>query len=333
MRRAAALLMVGFAAGAGARDAGGFLSLIHTPNDGTPAVVVVGGSFEAVVTEEMPLRIANDSSTHALNLEWHTLPDGRCRARCTVPAAAAPGPYTLQAGDGGQADGNARSVYVVEAFPDTYLAAHIAAPRIGSERHKRPAHEIFAEVIQAVNTSDAAVALISGDLTEHGEQAELRSFLDGLGACTVPTFVSPGPRDRAFAAEAFGPPARVFRYGEDGYLAFGGRDTRVTGELGSEDADIQRMRRLIKPCRWSIGLCDSCGPGLGMRTQVTLFLDDPLDHVFCSLDDAGGEPVSLPWGTTAVTETAPGLDGFMGLFEVTPTGIVPRDRRPAARMK
>ena len=334
MRRLLALLTLGAAASAGARDADGFLYLIHSPNDGSPAVLAPGESFEAALTGEMPLLLTNDSGSYALEPQWERLPDGGCRAACAVPAAAAPGLYALEAGEGAGADRNERAVCIVETSPESYLAAHIAAPRIGSERHERPAAGIFTEVAAAVNASGAALALISGDLTEHGDPAELRGFLEVLNTCTIPTFVSPGPRDRAVAVRAFGPAARTVRYGHDGFLAFGGQDTRVSGEFGAEDARVQRLRRVIKPSRWSIGLCDSCGRGMGMRAQMTLFLDDPLDHVLCGPDGGEGEEPALPpWGTVPVTQSPPSLDGFMRLINVTPTAIVPRDPRPVAKVK
>jgi predicted phosphodiesterase len=327
---AAALLVGMVCTPSQARDQDGVLALIQTPNCGAPALAQPGNTFEAVLTEQADLGLtASAGGVFPLTVSWQTLPGGMQHASCLVPQDAPPGTYGLMASVRGRSDVNVRSVYVFEAFPEAYAVAHVTDVHIGAEDRPRTSEAIFRDVIKTVNESGASIALFTGDLTHNGESDQFRRFLEILDTCILPTFVCPGNHDRQSLnyEQVFGPLVYYFWFGEDGYLAFDTKDYNTADDLGRQDADLQVFRRAIKPARWSIGFTHRYEPGMGMRSQIVLFLDNPLDFLVCGHTHRSNKPdeTHVPWGTTAITITPAAIDGYLRLIEVTPRGIRPRE--------
>lgn len=325
-----ALLVLALTTAAWAREPDSVLGLIQAPNDGRPAIVRPGGVFEAVVTERAELRIATPRSSHKLTVAWDPLAGGWMKALCTVPSDASPGTYVLEAVAGDEIDQAVRSVYLRETLPDYYTIAHLAGIHIGSDRHARSAKAIFADLIQAVNASSAVFVLITGDLTEDGSPDAFRGFIAVLDQCAKPTFVCPGKRDlREGRYETFfGAPTYMFRFGRDGYLAFNmGAPAIDEAGLGRQVADLHVFRRVIRPARWSIGFTHEYNPAWDMRSQIVLFVDDPLDYLFFGQrrPENAEKDVKVPWGTTTFTATPAGIDGAMRLVDVSPGAVRPRE--------
>ena len=312
-----------------ARDAQGLLDLIITPNDGMPAMVAPGGAFDAVLREKGELKMLRDGKSLPLTAEWTALPGGSFRAHCTVPAEATVGAWSLECAAGGKTDSTVRAVYVLAEFPEYYIIAHLSDVHIGNDSAPGASEETLRKTVTAVNDSDASFVVITGDLTHNGIPDQFRRFLAVLDTCAVPTFVCPGNHDRTGQnyETFFGPLTYRFTFGRDGYLAFDTKDFVVADSLGPQDGLLCEYRRELKPCRWVIGLTHRYEPTMGMRAQLTLFVDDPLDlllfgHIHRELDPAKGEV--MPWGTTPMVTVPAGINGKYRLIDITAQGPRPR---------
>jgi len=324
-----------------ARNAQGLLDVIETPNDGMPALILQGGSFEIVANTRAELNLSGEQGTVQLEVHWNDLPGGQMKAVCRVPEQISPGAYAVHAVTGDHTDINVRSVFVLQEFPDRYTIAHVTDSHIGSDRHDRTSEAIFQDVINTVNSSGAAFALITGDLTENGDADQFARFIEILNTCTLPTFVCSGNHDRKDLnyENAFGPDAYMFWFGKDGYIGFDTKDFNVADDLRAQPGDLQVLRRAIKPARWAIGFSHRYEADMGMRAQLTLFVDDPLDwFIFGHWHRANKETeVTVPWSgatkSTPITVTPAAINGAMRLFEVGPSGIKPGEVQIVAETK
>ncbi|MFA6242774.1 MAG: metallophosphoesterase [Candidatus Hydrogenedentales bacterium] len=335
LRSAACAVLMGSVlavAMAGAREPDGTLGLLRTPNNGMPVIVKPGDAFSVTAQRNATLALRGPDSVSELQVQWTEAPGGAAKGQCTVPADTAPGTYALEAKAGEATDTNLRAVYVVEAFPSAYVVAHITDTHIGSTRHKRASEEIVRDVFAAANATDAAFVLVTGDLTDGGEAAQFLSFLSVMDTCTKPTFVCAGNHDRKELnyERFFGPDVYSFRFGEDGYLSFDTKDFVVADDLSAQSTEIQLQRRAIKAARWSIGFTHRYEADMGMRTQIALFIDDPLDHLIFGHwhRENSEQQKSVPWnawrGATRITVTPAAIDGTMRLFDVDKSSIAPR---------
>ncbi|NIA13830.1 MAG: hypothetical protein GWP08_07090 [Nitrospiraceae bacterium] len=324
---------------AAARGPDGALDILHTPNNGLPVIVLPGTSFDAVARAGGALHLVNEQSGAKIPLDaqWVDVPGPVKHAQCTVPGDTPPGAYALEVADGDRVDRNRRAVYVRESFPDHYAIAHLTDTHIGSARHPRPAADIFRDAIQAVNNSSAAFCVITGDLTDDGKPEQFKRFLDILDTCAIPTFVCPGNHDRLALnyENTFGLNTYLFWFGSDAYLSFDTKDFNVATELGRQDADLHVFRRAAKPARWTIGLTHRYEPDMGMRSQLTLFVDNPLDHLIYGHTHRANreDETTVPWGTTQITVTPAAVDGQMRWIDISPLEIKPRAPERVAQVE
>ncbi len=331
------VLIASWAAAARAPD--GTLAIIYTPNNGIPAMVQPGGTFEAVLTGKAPLQLLGPNGPIPLRIHWEERPSPFFHARCTVPAQTPTGCYALEAVARDQRDRNSRSVYVVESFPETYSLVHVTDSHIGSNRHPRPSEAIFRDLLSFINEMaepgrspeegevKPAFVLISGDLTEDGTADQFKKFVELLDHSVLPTFVCPGNHDRLAHnyEKNFGPATYMFRFGEDGYLAFDSKDFLTADELGPQDGQLETLRRAMAACRWAIGFTHRYEPLMGMRSQMVLFVDNPLDFlIFGHWHRENTEQEKrVPWGSTAITVTPAAIDGSLRLIRIGPYSITP----------
>ncbi len=321
-----AILAAGVAA---ARQPDGTLGTLLTPNNGMPAIVTPGGAFDAMLARKAELRLAGDGGAPSMSIEWSELPGNRFAAHCTVAADAAPGVYALEAvSDGGAADRNVRSVYVRADMPAAYSFVQLTDTHVGSDRHARPADAIFADALNAANQTQAVFVAISGDLTEGGEMPQFQRFLEVLDTCALPTYVCPGNHDRlALHYESvFGPLNYVFRFGKDGYLVFDTKDFIPADDLGTEVSELQRYRDAIKPGRWSVGITHRYEPFMSVRSQLVLFVDDPLDYLIFGHRhrENNEDEKTVPWRTTPIYFMEATVDGYMRVFDVSEKEVKPQ---------
>lgn len=334
MKRLQVLLFALLSTTALARGPDGTLALIQTPNNGIPVIVKPGTRFEALVTEKTTSLKLEGPKTIPLDATWTPLPGGKMRATCTVPADAPIGTYALEAVAGDRTDSNSRSVFVRESFPKTYVVAHPTDTHIGSNRNPRTSEAIFSDVITAVNGSDAAFVVITGDLTENGNADQFRSFLKVLDRCRLPTYVCAGNHDRQGLnyEQFFGPDTYMFWFGEDGYISFDTKDRSFASEWGEQDAHLQVFRRTLDHARWVVGFSHRYEIGQGMRSQLILFVDNPLDYLIFGHWHRDSEDV-VPWGTTPYTATAAAINGTMRYFVVSPRGVRSRRSERVAKIR
>lgn len=324
-----AMLLLGLCGAATARNADGTLGLIQAPHGGMPVLTEPGGAFEVLLREPADLRLEG-AHTLVLDPVWTPVPGGSL-GRCVLPANAPEGAYAITVPG---RDSNARAVYVRNGFPEVYAFAHITDTHVGSERHPRASADIVREVFAAASASDALFVAVTGDVTHNGTPDQFRAFLALLDACALPTFVQAGNHDRADThfEQFFGSGIYRFQFGPDGYLAFDTKDYLVADELTAQDGLLERYRRELKPVRWSIGLTHRFEPNMGMRAQMVLFVDNPLDYLVFGhwhRENRKDERV-VPWGRTRMVATPAAIDGTYRIIDVTVQGLRPRPvERPA----
>jgi predicted phosphodiesterase len=312
-----------------ARGPDGTLALIRTPNNGVPVIVAPGGGFEAVLTEQASLRLVGNQGARDLTVSWEELPGGAAKARCALETDIPPGTYALEATANGVTDRVLRCVFVRPSFPEYYLIAQLTDTHLGAERNGRPAADIFRDAIKAVNESPAVFAIITGDLTDSGDPGQFQQLLEVLDTCRAPTFVCPGNHDRGGGRyeRFFGPTTYVFRFGEDGYLGFDTKDFVTADDLSAQDADLEVDRRAIKSARWAIGFTHRYESNMGMRSQIVLFVDNPLDHLILGHWHRANteQEKTVPWGTTPITVTPATVDGYVRIFEISAKSVKGRE--------
>jgi predicted phosphodiesterase len=312
----------------GARETDGTLGLLRSPNNGMPVITTVTPSFDATLTEQATLSLTREGISTKLATTWTPLPNGLFLAQCTTPEALLPGTYALNAETEHQKDSNNRSVYVMESMPETYVIAHITDVHIGTTRHPRKDTAIIGDVIASLNASNAALALFTGDLTENGEYEQFQNFLALLDTCRMPTFVMSGNHDRQARhyEQFFGVQTYAFRFGKDGYLVFDTKDYLIADELGEQDGLLHYYRRQIRDARWSIGLTHRYDLTMGIRAQLTLFVDDPLDYLlYGHYHREAGEQDGIPWGNTEIIMTPAAINGQYRLIGVDEQGLHPQE--------
>ncbi len=322
--------------GADARNPDGTLGLIRTPNNGLPVIITAGDVFEATVTSEATLALVNDNGAWPLEAEWKSLPGGLQQARCQAPDDVPPGEYALYATSSEHEDNNRRAVFVFETIPEEYLIAHVTDTHIGTTRHPREDMAIIADVIEAVNTSEAAFALITGDLTENGAEAQFLRFMEVLDTCRLPTFVVPGNHDRMPGnyERFFGPHTYRFWFGADGYLGFDTKDFLIADSMTPQDGRLHYYRRQLRPARWSVGFTHRYDVTMGMRAQLILFVDDPLDYLmYGHYHREAGDQDGIPWGRTTAIMTPAAINGQLRFIEVDSQGIRPLETVTAASLQ
>lgn len=246
--------------------------------------------------------------------------------------------------------------------PAAYRLVHIAAPRITDGEEGAADRERLARVLAALGTpepetetpassdseqAEAAddeegaaaprelpfgLAVITGPLTQHGTAEEFTALRMIIDDSPVPVHVAPGPEDMrtGLYTASFGRSPTLARFGADGYLLFDTSDVLPVEDISEQAGALQQMRRSIAGVRWAFGAAHAYSLRMGMRAQMALFIDTPLDALLVSetdVRDETGAP-AMPWGQTLVVETPAFARGVVRIIEVYPYGIAPRE--PAA---
>lgn len=328
MRRGPIVCLIAALLGGAAfgREDDGTLSWIQTPHEGVPALLTPGDAFDATLTvRPSELRLVDEAGKpHALEVTWRETESTDVRGRCATPAALAPGTYALEAVGADGVDRVPRAVFVRESLPALYAFTHVTDVHVGIG----DAAVLFRKLIETINGSQSVFVLLTGDLTESGTPEQFREFLEILNTCTLPTFVCAGNHDRLDVnyRRFLGPGAYAFTFGEDGYIVFDTKDYHIAPELGAQDGFLEAARRRLKPCRWVIGATHRYDPDMGMRSQLVLFVDSPLDHLFVGHEHRANREgeVTVPWGTTAITLTPAAKNGAYRTVIVSASGIKPQ---------
>lgn len=316
-----------FAMGASARESDDTLGLLQAPHEGNPALVTKKGAFSLLLRAKAEeVRLERDGASIVLATDWKEAA-GLWHGQCQVPEETPEGAYAVAATAGGQTDRNVRSVFVYTSFPEHYRFAQLTDIHVGNDRKWGPGADIFRKAIETVNASDAAFVILTGDLTHSSDPDQYHQFLDILNTCTLPTFVTPGNHDREHGQyeRVFGNPTYTFNFNDDAYLSYDTKDMVTANEYGAQDADLELLRRAMRPARWSIGFTHRYEPSIGMRSQLVLFVDGPLDYlIFGHVHRANNEDEKVvPWGATPFTTTPATIDGYWRMFDISANAIKP----------
>lgn len=307
-----------------ARQDDGKLGLIRVPNNGIPTVTVAGESFEVVLLAEAELHLEGAGNLFPLEVTWQGSRGDRVYGEAALPANIPPGCYALVGKSDSDEDRNLRSVYIVEALPESYAFAHITDMHTGTKRHERADRDILLELLAQVNDSEADFALITGDVTDHGTAEEFASLLELLDTCRIPTFLAPGNHDRGDSTytDFFEHLTYAFQFGRDGYLSFDTKDYLIADEMNVQNSLLYLYRRELRPCRWSVGMTHRYDPDMGMRAQLTLFVDDPLDYLLVGHTHRELRTNDqIPWGKTRTIMTPAAINGSWRLVRVDDQGL------------
>ncbi|NLN91822.1 MAG: metallophosphoesterase [Candidatus Hydrogenedens sp.] len=307
-----------------ARQEDGSLGLIRVPNNGRPVIATAGDAFEIILLEEAQLHLEREGLVFPLETNWRESRGKRVYGEATLPADLPAGCYSLCGKNSEIQDVNLRSVYIVEALKESYAFAHITDMHTGTTRHKRSDREILLELLGQVNESDADFSLITGDVTDHGTAEEFLSLLEILDTSRIPTFLAPGNHDRTDSnyADFFEHLTYAFQYGRDGYLSFDTKDYLIADEMNVQNSLLYLYRRELRPSRWSVGMTHRYDPDMGMRSQLTLFVDDPLDYLLVGHTHREARTGDqIPWGKTRLIMTPAAINGSWRLVRVDDQGL------------
>ncbi|MCX8065841.1 MAG: metallophosphoesterase [Candidatus Hydrogenedentes bacterium] len=314
-----------------ARNVDGTLSLIKLPNEGVPVVVAKGQDFKVLTENKGELFLVDgDGKKFPLQPLWKSLSSGKWEAKVWLSEAYPPGAYSIQLiGDNGEVDTNFRSVWIFEGFYEYYTFAHISDVHIISMDSSNDNTATFEKVINRVNSSDAQFVLITGDITHNGSIEEMKAFLKLLNKFVKPTFVCAGNHDRSSNNYElfFYTSTYAFRFSKDGYIVFDSREYRVADPWDEQDNVVYRYRRELKPSRWVFGVTHRYEYTMGMRLQLALFVDDPVDYLLYGhihRENTKEESV-LPWGKTTVFVVPACKDGYFRVYDVGEGGVFPRE--------
>lgn len=305
------------------RDASGRLQDILAPHSGAPAVLSPGGALEVVLTTPGDLVLENGELRYSLRADWRSLPGDRVGDTVPLPREVAPGRYALAYADG--RDRNRAAVFVLAEMPEVYALAHLAGPQISAaEGENHGAEAALAKALQA----NAALVLMSGPLTGSNGSKEYEALIAWIEMQTTPIFVSPGSQERqdGLWRSYFGAPVDGFRFGPDGFMALGLLDAFGAGELDGDMGAIQRLRRVLKPQRWVVGFTGTNVMQWGMRSQLTLLADDPIDALLVGARQTEASPAEglMPWGATITLPAPPAESGGVHIIDMTHAAMLPR---------
>ena len=229
-----------------------------------PAVTVPGGSMTVQsIQQGLPVVLAGPADV-ALQASWAESAVNGIEARCVVPTDAAPGRYDLIVGE----ERREGAVWVLESIPASYRIAFVSG------------HEP-AGLVQAATAAVEAEAL---GLVFIGADADAAPYRAAARETTLPVWVT-GVGDRSEWPFAF-----AAAIGQDTLLF---HDPRVT-KLGAGSGELHRLRRATRASRWTIAVSPHYDPYIGIRNQLILFADDPVDMFVAPLDRIPETPEDLP---------------------------------------
>jgi len=291
------------------------------PCTGRPAVTLPGESFavggaagDSVFLELDGRRIAVPVTASAGDL-----PGGPAMA--TVPLATPPGRYRLVVTGAAGLSARAGAVHVLAEAPQNYMIALVRADGLGDSESPLFSQALTASVAEA----SADLVIVLGALTSDGSEAAYGALVDHFAALDPPVIFCPDQAelDRGVYADVFGRPPYGVRYGQDGYLILGGGPSHADSGAEARMGQLHRWRRELRACRWSTGVAGRFGLDWATRSQLILFVDDPLDYLI-----AGAMPPEfgdrLPWGRTRIAAPPSAPSVPLQLFEVRESGLALR---------
>ncbi len=335
-----------------ARLEDGTLGILKLPNEGCPVILAPGQSFKVVAEQKGDLFLI-DSEKHIIPLtpQWKKKNPEIYEALVVLSEKGIKeGPYSIQIITAENVkDINPRAVWVRNEFKEYYTFAHISDIHIRNGDTQDENATTFQKVIEELNKSDAQFILLTGDLTHNATMEQWQVFMANLNLFSKPTFVCAGNHDRPgynpnfTSAEnhtqvednyekMFYTSIYAFRYGKDGFIVYDTREYRTADGWGEQDTLLYRYRRELKPSRWTFGITHRYEYTMGIRAQIILFIDDPIDFLLYGHTHRENtkEESIIPWGKTRVYVIPAEKDGYYRIFDVGEGGLFPR---PIQRIK
>jgi 3',5'-cyclic AMP phosphodiesterase CpdA len=217
-----------------------------------------------------------------------------------------------------------RALFLYAGFPDLYGVFHVTDSHIGRAAPANPSGNLKSLMARSSEVK-CSIVVVTGDLTDQGSPEQYKEFIRILNTCALPTFVCPGNHDRGDDnwARFFGPQAYYFMFGQDGYMAYDTKDFNTADEAGPQDGALYTCRRAIQSCRWAVGITHRYEANQGMRSQLTLFLDEPLDWLLFGHwhRENNDTEKTTPWGLTKLIVTPAAINGSYRIIEVSSRGL------------
>jgi hypothetical protein len=264
------------------------------PSSGRPAVTVPGDLFSIDAPGAVDGQLVSGTKRISVEITLNngTLPEGGSVVH--VPTTMEPGRYQLSVAMPGGARVERGPVFVLSSIPSEYRVAIVRADMGGEDEG------VFSpDLLDEVASSSPDMVFVIGMLTQDGTSSSYAHTARQFAALPFPTFFCPDESEllRGPYVEHFGEPVHAFRFGGDGYLFLGSgpahRDSGIAAQIGP----IHRWRRLLRSSRWSIGVAGRFGLDWSVRSQLVLFVDDPLDYLVPGTVPAGVAE-RVPWGRT-----------------------------------
>jgi hypothetical protein len=295
-----------------AREADGRLGLIQAPHNGAPVILQPGETFEATLQSRATLQLVSETA-YPLEVQWTKLPSGMEKAVCALPTDIAPGTFALEARSEQGTDRNVRAVFVYSAFPKDYTFAVV---------HNLAARAQPEVAFKALAAQDVAYVLLPGHLTNAGTIAEFQALLQLLDTCPLPTFVAPGPNDQQEENyEAFFGSANYrATFGLDGLIAFDPSPASPAAQWQLDQGTQHQDRRFLRPSRWTICLTGQATEEIDMRSQLSLFIDNPVSILITGSGETA--PVLMNATQTRFLNAPEDGEDQVRLYAVTESRIV-----------
>ncbi len=309
----------------------GILGIIKLPNEGCPIILAPGQTFKVIAEQKGELfLIDSENQILSLTAQWKSPTPNLWEATVTVVGEGIKeGPYSLQIiTETHTKDMNPRSVWVQNSFKEFYTFAHISDIHIRNNDPDDEQTTTFQSTIEKLNQSDAQFVLITGDLTHDATMEQWGMFLKILNQCKKPTFVCAGNHDRNKDnyEKMFYTSTYAFRYGKDGYIVYDTREYQIADSWGEQDTLLYRYCKELKSSRWVLGITHRYDFTMGIRAQIILFVDDPIDFILYGHTHRENtkEESMLPWGKTHVFVVPAEKDGYYRIFDIGEGGLLPR---------
>jgi len=294
---------------------------IAWPIPGRPAVIISGGTLDFGIKGggEGSLHLSRGGTTHPVTPGERQITSGTARGQAVLADTLAAGVYDLVYTAGDREETQRGAVHVVTALPPAYA---VAVVRVAAFAADVDTQADFGAVGERIVASGAALAFLMGPLSPEGNAEAYPALQDMLASLPVPAYVVPSERELAAPEyrELFGTPFYGMAYGDDGYLMLGAglpaAEATVSRALGS----IYLARRALRASRWTIGVTGRFGLDWHLRSQIALFVDDPLDYLIAAEvpPEMGAE---VPWGQTRLLPPPDIPRGALMMLDVDAGGI------------
>ena len=265
------------------------------PTVGRPAIVVPGGVFDGDLDGDSNAFLAQGAERIPLTAVATGALYCGAGVSLQVPETIAPGIYDFVVTGSGAEVVQPGSVHVMATMAPTYTLAIVRGTTPTTE-----GQQIFTdEALAAIASGDPDLIFVVGTLSNDGSVQAYQALQNQFRSLTVPVVFSPD-REEYFRGDyetVFGPAGYAFSFGGDGYLILG--PDLAHGGSGTVErvGYVHRWRRALRSSRWSVGVAGRFGLDWSMRSQLVLFVDDPLDYLLVGEVPLGsGE--KLPWGQT-----------------------------------